>query len=428
MGKVWQLTVRNRNYRLLLGANLVSQGGDWILGIGMMYYVYALTGSALASGAMLFVSMIPQLLFSSLAGVLVDRWDRRRTMIASNLLLAVSCVPLFAVQDASSVWVIYVVVFVQGLFEQLFVPAEQAMVPHVVPETDLVAANALNGQNRQVARLAGAAVGGALAAFGGIFLVAVVDLVSYLLAAGLVTMMRVTAEPPRAPAGAPDARPPLLRHEWLDGVRLCRRDRDLSTLFVFKVMNGFGEGVIAVLLAPFIVGVLNAGSLEYGAIISAQAVGGIVAGFAIAVFGARGDPRLLLGYGAFVFGFLDLLLAVYPLAVPALWPAFALICLVGLPSAAVNAGFATLQQVRTPDAFRGRVTGAINTGAGLAMAVGILVAGTLGDVVGIIAVLSLQGIVHMVAGPFVLARTRRVPAATGGADAGTPLVAGETRS
>lgn len=424
MGKVWQLTVRNRNYRLLLGANLVSQGGDWILGIGMMYYVFALTGSALASGAMLFVSMIPQLMFSSLAGVLVDRWDRRRTMIVSNLLLAASCVPLFAVQDASSVWVIYVVVFVQGIFEQLFVPAEQAMVPHVVAEEDLVAANALNGQNRQVARLVGAAAGGALAAFGGIFLVAVVDMASYLLAAGLVTMMRVPAEPRRERAVDPDARPPLLRHEWLDGVRLCRRDQDLSTLFLFKVMNGFGEGVIAVLLVPFIVGVLNAGSLEYGAIISTQAIGGIIAGLAVAMFGSRGDPRLLLGYGAFVFGFLDLLLAVYPLAIPAVWPAFVLICLVGLPSAAVNAGFATLQQVRTPDAYRGRVMGAINTGFGLAMALGILVAGTLGDVVGIIAVLSLQGIVHMVAGPFVLARTRRVPA--GAAPAGAPVVAGET--
>lgn len=423
MGKVWQLIVRNRNYRLLLGANLVSQGGDWILGIGMMYYVYALTGSALASGAMLFVSMIPQLAFSSLAGVLVDRWDRRRTMIVSNLLLAATCVPLFAVQDASSVWVIYVVVFVQGLFEQLFVPAEQAMVPHVVAEEDLVAANALNGQNRQVARLVGAAAGGALAAFGGIFLVALVDLLSYLLAAGLVTMMRVTAAP-RARATAQDARPPLLRHEWLDGVRLCRRDRHLSTLFLFKVMNGFGEGVIAVLLAPFIIGVLHAGSLEYGAIIAAQAVGGIIAGFAVAVFGSRTDPRLLLGYGAFVFGFLDLVLAVYPVAVSALWPAFALICLVGLPSAAVNAGFATLQQVRTPDAFRGRVMGAINTGAGLAMALGILVAGVFGDVVGIIAVLSLQGIVHMVAGPFVLARTRPVQPV----GAGAPLAAGERLS
>ena len=422
MRNVWQLIARNRNYRLLLTANLISSAGDWVLGIGMMYYVYVVTGSALASGAMLLVSMLPQLLFGSLAGVFVDRWDRRNTMIASNLLLAATCVPLFAVHDTGSVWLIYVVVFVQGIFEQLFAPAEQAMVPHVVPAHDLVAANALNGQNRQVARLVGAAVGGALAALGGIFLVALVDLVSYLVAAGLVVLIRV-AVPGGQPAGPVDARPPLVRQEWIDGIRLCFSRRYLSTLFLFRVLSGFGEGVIAVLLAPFIISVLNADSAEYGAVISAQAVGGIAAGFAVAALGRRGDPRILLGYGALLFGVLDLLIAVYPLALPALWPVFVLICLVGLPSAALNAAFATLQQVHTPDAFRGRVFGAINTGSGLAMVLGILVASTLGDVVGIIAVLSLQGIVHMIAGPYVLARTRPADAPR----AAVP-VAGESRS
>lgn len=409
MGNVWRLIAGNRNYRFLLSANLISSAGDWILGIGMMYYVYVITGSALASGAMLFVSMLPQLLFGSLAGVFVDRWDRRNTMIVSNLLLAVTCVPLFAVHDTGSVWVIYVVVFVQGIFEQLFVPAEQAMVPHVVPAADLVTANALNGQNRQVARLVGAAVGGALAALGGIFLVALVDLISYLVAAGLVVLIRVSA-PPSPKVGPVDARPPLVRREWIEGIRFCLTDRHLSTLFVFRVMSGFGEGVIAVLLAPFIISVLHADSAQYGAVISAQAVGGIAAGFAVAALGNRLDPRILLGYGALVFGVLDLLIAIYPLAVPALWPMFVLICLVGLPSAALNAAFATLQQVHTPDPLRGRVFGAINNGFGVAMVLGILVAGALGDVVGIIAVLSLQGIVHIVAGPYVLARTRVVGA------------------
>jgi len=421
MGDVWRLIARNRNFRLLLSANLISSAGDWILGIGMMYYVYVLTGSALASGAMLFVAMLPQLLFGSLAGVFVDRWDRRNTMIVSNLLLAATCVPLFTVHDSASVWVIYVVVFVQGIFEQLLFPAEQAMMPHVVPAEDLVSANAMNGQNRQVARLVGAALGGVLAAVGGIFLVALVDLVSYLVAAGLVMAIRVSA-PAEPKTGPVDARPPLIRHEWIEGIRLCWTDRYLSTLFMFRVLSGFGEGIIAVLLAPFIISVLNADSAEYGAVISAQAVGGIAAGFAVAVLGRRLDPRILLGYGALVFGVLDLLIAIYPLAVPALWPVFVLICLVGLPSAALNAAFATLQQTHTPDAFRGRVFGAINTGSGLAMLLGILVAGALGDVVGIIAVLSLQGIVHIIAGPYVLVRTRESDASPAGL-----AVAGESR-
>lgn len=427
MRNVWNLIARNRNYRLLLGANLISSTGDWILGIGMMFYVYFVTGSALASGAMLFVAMLPQLLFGSLAGVFVDRWDRRRTMIVSNLLLAASCVPLFVVHDSGTVWIVYVAVFAQGVFEQAFVPAEAAMVPHVVAEDDLVAANALNGQNRQISRLVGAALGGVLAAVGGIALVAVVDLVSYLLATTMVWLIRVQA-PGEEPSEPVDARPTLIRHEWIDGIKLCFTRRDLSTLFLFRVMSGFGEGVLTVLLTPFVVSVLHAGGTEYGAVTSAQAVGGIAAGFAVAALGRRGGPRILLGYGALTFGILDFLIAVYPLALPALWPIFVLIVLVGFPAAAMNAGYTTLLQTHTPDRFRGRVFGAIGTGQGVAMVLGIIVAGTLGDVVGIIAVLSLQGVIHMVAGPLVLARLNPDSGAADAVPSAVPvaLVAEET--
>ncbi|MFC5693197.1 MFS transporter [Amycolatopsis mediterranei] len=403
MRNIWNLVAHNRNFFLLSGANLISLAGDWILGIGMMFYVYTVTGSALASGAMLLVSMVPQLLFGSLAGVFVDRWDRKRTMVVTNLLLALALIPLFAVHDERTIWVVYVVVFVQGVLEQLFQPAEAAMVPHVVPAEDLVAANALNGQNRQVARLIGAAVGGVLAATGGIFLVTVVDAVSYLVAAALVAMIRAEVPPePIDPAG--DRR--RLDHEWRAGIALCLARRDLTTLLVFRLMSGFGEGVLAVLIAPLIISVLHASSAEYGSVISVQAVGGIVGGLAIAAVGRRWPPRLLLGYGALMFGVVDLVIALYPLALPALWPIFILISVVGAPSAAQQAGFSTIQQTETPDRYRGRVFGALSTGWALAMLLGIVLASTLGDVVGIIAIISLQGVIHILAGPYLLVRLR----------------------
>jgi MFS family permease len=400
MRNVWNLLARNRNYRLLLGANLVSAAGDWIMNIGMTFYVYMITGSVLASGAMFLVVILPQMLFGSLGGVYADRWNRQRTMIVTNLLLAITLIPLFVMDGRSQIWVLYAVVFAQGVLEQLFAPAEAATVPHVVPPADLVAANALNGQNREVTRLLGAALGGILAATGGIGLVAVVDLVSYLLAATLVALMRIPVQPEPA-----DAEPrSLVRHEWVDGIRLCLGRRDLSTLLLFRVMNGFGEGIFSVLLAPFLIGVLHANGGEYGAISAVQGIGGIVGGIAVASFGRRFTPRQLLGVGAFLFGLFDLIIAIYPLALPTLWPVFGLMILVGLPGAALSAGFATLQQERTPDAYRGRIFGAINTGSAAAMIVGTVLASALGGVFGIIAILSLRGIVHLVAGPLVLAR------------------------
>lgn len=420
MSNVWNLLARNRNYRLLIGANLASSAGDWIMNIGMTYYVYAVTGSVLASGAMLLVVILPQMVFGSIAGVFADRWNRQKTMIVINILLALTLIPLFSMNGEDQLWLLYVVVFVQGILEQVFFPAEAATVPHVVPAADLIAANAINGQNREVTRLVGAALGGVLAALGGIVLVAVVDLVSYLISAALLAMMRITQHRPavdEADAGAPKTG---LRHEWVDGIRVCFGRRDLATLFVFRVLSGFGEGIFSVLLTPFLIGILHAGGSEFGAISAVQAVGGIVGGVAVVALGRRLTPRQLLGYGALVFGGVDLLIAIYPLALPAMWPVFILMILVGIPAATLNVGFTTLQQEQTPDAYRGRVFGAINSGFAIAMTIGVVTASAFGSLIGIIAVLSLQGVIHMAAGPFVLARLRPRPAA--GAEETRPAV------
>jgi Na+/melibiose symporter-like transporter len=145
---LWSVLSRHRDYRFLLSAGLVSMTGDWILNVGLVYYVYALTGSTLASGTVLLAAIAPQVLIGSIAGVYVDRWDRRRTMIAANVLLAVVLLPLLAVNDASRLWIVYPVVVLSTCVEQFFYPAEQALVPHLVDEGDLITANALNGQNR----------------------------------------------------------------------------------------------------------------------------------------------------------------------------------------------------------------------------------------------------------------------------------------
>src|SRR5262249_20475511 len=85
---------RPRGLRLMLGAGLISLTGDWVLRIGLAYYIYAITGSTLASATMLLASFVPQIALGSLAGVFVDRWDSKRTMIVANLLLAAGLLPL----------------------------------------------------------------------------------------------------------------------------------------------------------------------------------------------------------------------------------------------------------------------------------------------------------------------------------------------
>ena len=80
--------LRQRNFALLWLGSLISFVGDWVLFIALPVYIYDLTGSALATGGMFIAQTAPRLLFGSIAGVFVDRWDRRRTMIVANLLSA----------------------------------------------------------------------------------------------------------------------------------------------------------------------------------------------------------------------------------------------------------------------------------------------------------------------------------------------------
>src|SRR5262245_54601932 len=100
-------TLRQRNFALLWIAGLISLMGDWMLGIALPVAVYDMTGSVVAMGGMLLAGSLPGILFSSLAGVFVDRWERRRTMIIVNILLAISILPLLLVRSADWLWLIY---------------------------------------------------------------------------------------------------------------------------------------------------------------------------------------------------------------------------------------------------------------------------------------------------------------------------------
>ena len=396
----------HRDYRLLLLAGLVSMTGDWVLGIGLTYLVYSITGSTLASGVMLLVTFLPSILLGSLAGVMVDRWDRRTTMIVTSLLQIVGLAPLLLVHDASRIWVVYAVAAYQGLVEQFFGPAEQALVPHLVPEADLVSANGVNAQVRDVARLVGSGAGGFAAATAGIGGLAVVDAVSFAVAAGLLSLIRF-----RAPAPTSASRPLVaveagflrrLSGDWRDGLVTCVSSRGLRVVLSFMVITAMGEGIMGTLFAPFVHDVLHGNGSAFGLIVGIQAVGGIIGGVCVAAAGHRWSAVALFGWGSVVFGLLDLVLFLYPLLVQGIVPAVVLMVVIGVPAACALAGLMTTFQTLTPDTFRGRVFGALMAVRALAAVIGIAVASWLGEVVGIVPVIAFQGVGYLVGGILVL--------------------------
>ncbi|HZU00699.1 MAG TPA: MFS transporter [Ktedonobacteraceae bacterium] len=399
-------TLRQRNFALLWLGGLISQTGDWLLIIGLPVYVYTQTGSVLATSLTLITGFVPGLLFGSLAGVLVDRWDRKWTLIISNLLLAIGLLPLLAVHSKASLWMVYPVLFFESTLEQVVLPAENALLPSLVSEELLVSANALISVSSNTSRLAGAALGGVLLGLFGLGGVALLDALSFVFVSAMVLFISMpTKSAPSREGEVPAASVAMgkqLVHEWLEGLQPICVERTLTILLIAFILTGFGEGIFGVLLVVFVKQVLLGGAVVYGSLLAAQAVGSLIGGLAIGHLGNRIPPLRLVGIGLAIFGFLDLLIIDLPLFVPGLLLVFVLFILVGLPSTGALVGFNASVQILVEDQLRGRIFGTLLAMRSSLTLLGMVVAGTLGDRLGPVLLLNAQGGIYLFSGLLVL--------------------------
>ena len=272
-----------------------------------------------------------------------------------------------------------------------------------------MSANSLNALNNNLARLVGPALAGFVVGWFGLAGVVVVDAASYLAAALLVSLISAPAPPDRAeettPEGSGGAAAAFLAvwREWAEGLRLVTKGRVMLTLFLVGAVTGLGEGVFAALFPAFVRVALDGGALELGWLMSAQAVGGVLGGLVVGSAAAKLSPPRLLGLGAVLFGLTDLAIFLYPSFVQSMAVGLALFVLVGIPATGMLAGLQTLLQTSTEDRFWGRVFGALGTTQALLMLAGTLAGGALGDAVGVVPVLVVQGGAYVLAGLLVLA-------------------------
>ena len=390
---------RHADLRRLAAAGLVSLSGDYLLFVGLSYLVYDLTGSTVAAGGALLANFLPQVLVGSFAGVMVDRWDRRRTMVTSDALQAVGLLPLLFA-GPGRIWVVYAVLLWQGTVEQFFHPAQQALVPSLVPSEDLLAANAVTGQSQHVARLVGSAAGGIVAAWGGIAAVALADAATFVISALLLSRIATRPLPTRDVEATAVLR--RIASEWRDGMRLVGRTRGLRVVLAFGLITSVGEGVLGTLLAPWVRDVVHADGRAYGLLVGLQAIGGVAGAALVVRVGRRVTPAAMFGWGAVALGLLDAVLLGYPVVFENIAPALVLIVVAGVPAALAFTGYVTVVQTLTEDRYRGRVVGATMAARGLAMLCGIGLAAWLGEVVGILPMVMTQGLVYVVGGTLVL--------------------------
>lgn len=193
--------LRSRNYRLFFEGQSVSLIGTWMTRVATSWLVYRLTDSAFLLGLTYFASQIPIFFLAPFAGVWVDRWNRHRTLLVTQVLSMVQSLALAALTLAGIItfWEILALALLQGAINAFDMPARQALLAEMVDRReDLGNAIALNSSVVNLARLIGPAIAGVVIAAAGEGYCFLIDGLSYIAVIASLMAMRLAPAPPRA--------------------------------------------------------------------------------------------------------------------------------------------------------------------------------------------------------------------------------------
>lgn len=277
-----------RDYRLLWSGRAVSLLGSWLLVIAIPAHVYALTGSLLATGLTLVAEYLPPLLLGPVAGVLTDRWDRRRVMITADVFRAVAVTLMLFATAENSLWLVYVALVAESAGAVLFRPAAQAHLPVVVGKgAELSSANSLNAVTDGTVRLVAPPLGAAILTLTSFQVLIWIDVASYLVSA--IAIASTTR-------GAASARLLTVRQvltDLTDGRRVLRSLPIAVVLLPLTAVFLAANASLSALLVPFGVEKLGGGE-QIGLVVSALGAGFLLGAVVIRRLVDRVQPRHLL--------------------------------------------------------------------------------------------------------------------------------------
>ena len=197
MSEYITLLRQNRNYRYLWLGNVISLLGDWFNLLASAELITNLTNSGVAISSLFLARFLPLFFVSPLAGVLADRFSRRTIMIWSDLLRAVTVLGFLLVRDPEKIWLLYLLTVLQFVLSAFFTPARTAIIANVVEQKDLVAANALDSFTWSTMLAVGSFLGGLATAVFGAQIAFVLDAVTFLFSAWMVSQVVVAVHQKR---------------------------------------------------------------------------------------------------------------------------------------------------------------------------------------------------------------------------------------
>ncbi len=386
----WSLVRDNADFRRLYVARLISFAGDWFLVIPLLGLVYETSGSALAAAAVITAQALPAVVLAPVIGVAADRFDRKKLLVASDVVRAGLALSLLAATAVGGVWFPLLIVALEGAGAALFYAASGSALPNVVDEESLAAANVLMSSAWGAMLALGAALGGLFASVVSRDAAFVVNAVSFLVSAALIARIGVRMQEPAHPEA------PGFVESTRDALRYAVGHRRVTALLTSKAVHALTAGGAVGLFAVISFSIFDAGDGGTGLLYGARGLGNLIGPLLAFRLVGSSSRRILeaIGYAMAVWGVGYLVVGV----APALALAAVAVCIAhmggGTQFTFSNYG---LQEL-SPDSVRGRIF-ALDFGLDtLAISISALAVGALAEVVPVRILLVALGVIALVFG------------------------------
>jgi MFS family permease len=374
--------LRHRNYRLYWFGQLFSVLAQNMEHVAQSWLVLQLTNSPLALGLTGLAYALPTITLTLLGGVVADRADRRRIMIASQFgtgLIFLALTVLVATHSAT-VWHVMILAFCSGAIRAFDRPSRMALLPQMIPRHDMANAIAVGGTIWQLNRLIGPAFAGMMIYLAGIAPTYGMCFLASMISVGL--WLGIRTEDPTVVHAAGG----LLKH-MTDGLRFIGRNEIYYTFIGMTFFNSVFGMCYLILMPVFARDILQVGSQGFGFLQSTGGAGALAGTLSVAYFSQHRGKVLQALSGGIIFGLLLIVFAFsqsYPLSL-------ALAFLLGFASQGYMTIINTTLQLNLPEQLRGRVMGIFGLTWDL-MPVGGMISGTVAELAGAPAAVALGGI------------------------------------
>jgi len=372
--------LRSRNYRLFFIGQGISLIGTWMTRLATAWLVYRVTDSAFLLGVVSFAGQIPSFFIPPLAGVWVDRWDRHRVLVATQVLAMLQSLAMAALTLSGHI-------NIQGIVNAVEIPTRQSFVVSMIEDrADLSNAIALNSSNFNAARLVGPAIAGAVVAAVGEGYCFLIDGISYIaVIVGLLAMRLVKDERPRSDKH--------VWHELTEGWKYVTGSAPIRTILIFLAVIGI-VGAPYTVLTPMIAGqILRGGAHTLGFLMAASGVGALVSAVGLVLRKTVVGLGRRMAIAVTMFGVGCVFLGISQ----ALWMSMMLMAITGYGLMTQIVASNTIVQTVVEDSKRGRVMSFYTIALLGSAPIGSLLSGSLAARAGVQATLVASGIACAVA-------------------------------